>query len=146
MKYTPKTPAEIAAESKFNPLTPGIYFASIESAIDTLSKAQNPMVKIELTVEGQRVYDYIGDWNHGKLAKLMEAAGLDYKLGDVEPHDLVGKMVRVKTFVEKGKDQYEGQDKTGIRTYLPADDSIPRPAPVLPSVAQDGPTGDKIPF
>lgn len=122
-------------------LPPGKYHGHIVEASECVSKASgNPMIKLEIKVEGQFIYEYLGAWNEWKLKHLMDTVGLDYTHGTVTMDDLRGKRVLVKTRIEKSKDEKYG-DKAVVADYLKLEVSSP-----LAAVPAEGPHGDKIPF
>lgn len=137
--YTPQTEEKLnEGRTSSDILPPGTYYGHIVDAKEETSKNGNPMIHLELKVEGRYIHDYIGGWNEWKLKHLMDAVGLDYMHGRVTMDDLCGKRVYVKTRIEKSKDpKYE--DKAVVSDYLKADGAAPA-APV------EGTTGDKIPF
>jgi hypothetical protein len=133
MKYNP--------EAATGMLPPGQYEAVVKVARDKVSKAQQEMIELILTVYGADgrqvdVFDYLlssDDWQW-KVRHFCESAGLDYARGELVAAWCTECNVRVNLGVEK---QEGYREKNRVLDYLPrpgtvtatdvrvADDDIP---------------------
>lgn len=144
MKVTPISEADARAAGLWKR---GLYDFEVLTAIETLSKAGNDMIELELrvfTTEGKgRVFkDWLvsSDGVAYKVRHFASAAGLlpQYEKGELRAADCVGKTGRCQIGIEKGKDPYP--DKNKINDYAP----IVPGAPLIASVAPE--LDDEIPF
>ncbi len=103
-----ETEARKAALRKL--LANGHYLARIIDAIETASKAGNPMMALTIAVHSldssERIFrDYLVSNQLGslKLRHACEAIGeiAKYEAGEIEGDDFIGKTVRVKIIIER---------------------------------------------
>lgn len=116
----------------------GDYIAEIYAAVDKVSKKSGkPMIELVWQVfwkdKTKMVFDWIGDWNLGRLRDLCVASGIDFAGGNVDPAEFVGKRFKVAL----GTREY----KNRVVSFEPFDSST-NPNPPDGSAA----TGDGIPF
>lgn len=102
---------------------PGVYEAHIHEASHGQSSSDNPMFTIVFEVtkgdhKGARIWHYIltdgsQDW---RLREFTDALGLKPK-GAVEPADLVGSVVQLRTAIDPAKDGYD--EKARVKNVMP---------------------------
>lgn len=163
MRVTPIT-AEQAEEqsSGFEPWKPGDYDFNVHDAWEETSNGGNEMVKLTLHVlnrDGQRrtVFDYLvnSEKSQWKIRHFAEAVGMvpQYEAGEMEPHDIVSRVGRLKLKTKPATGQYAAGN--AVADYIPAPAAArqtqPRPAPVerRPAPASAGTArdlDDDIPF
>lgn len=115
-------------------LEAGEYTARITDATESQSKAGNDMLVIRLLVDGHesRTYtmtDYIVADNP-RLPNLLRAAGMPNDEGaHVNPYALIGKVVRIETFIQPAKGEYGPKAVVKAYSALPTQSSAPTPPP-----------------
>ena len=107
MKVTPKSEKEIA---ELGLMKPGVYDFEVKNAEDQVSKANNDMIKLTLTVfddEGQPhvVFDYLLDAMAAKLRHAAEVFGMlaKYETGALISDEMIGKNGKVKIGIKKSE-------------------------------------------
>ena len=121
MQVSPKTDRELATANLF---PAGEYDFEVVDAKDTVSKAGNDMIVLNLRVydgmgSSRFVYDYLLDQMAYKVKHAAEACGLlkDYESGKLDAASFVGKTGRVKLTIQASKDpQYD--DKNVVKDYV----------------------------
>jgi hypothetical protein len=121
MKFQPKSEKEIVEE---NLIPAGVYDFEIFSAKDTLSKAQNEMIELDIKVflpEGgyRFVKDYLLESIAYKLRHAADACGLleQYNSGALLGSDFTFKTGKLKLDIQKDKTgQYA--DKNTVKDYV----------------------------
>lgn len=122
MKVTPKSDKELS-----NVYLPGKYDAEIVDAQNTVSKAGNDMIKLQLRVfDGQAgsqfIFDYLLDSIAYKIKHAAQACGLldKYNARELDASDFLGKGCQVKLKVqEDAEGKYK--DKNVISDYVISD-------------------------
>ena len=112
MRFTPKTPDEIALDGL---LPEGKYPFTVVAADETTSKKSGaPMLKLKLLVygEGNRqttVYDYLMESVADRLYKFCSLVGLEqaYDAGALKAYDCMGKEGWVHIKIQPAKDGFE---------------------------------------
>jgi hypothetical protein len=158
MRFTPKSEEEIAEAGL---LPKDIYDAEIIEAEETVSKAGNPMLKINVKVYRPQggftlIFDYLMETMAHKLRHCAYACGFgaDYENGVLNAHDLIGRSFKVSVSIVQDKaKQYP--PKNQINDYV-VDESEKQAASAAklvvsesklksgdPDLDQDG---DDIPF
>lgn len=153
MKFDPKTEEEITTS---NLLPEGEYDAEVLTAEETVSKAGNPMIKINLNVFGEehgntRVFDYLMGSVAYKLRHFCASAGLleRYEAGDLEADEIANRTCKVKIVIKQDEEK-KYPPKNEVRDYIvPADyvhstSAKERPAPK--KFVQPAPDDSDIPF
>jgi hypothetical protein len=145
MEFKPKTEQEVR-EAGLVPA--GEYDFDVLDAEDTLSKARNPMIKVNigLYVDGQvknRVFDYLLPAMEAKLRHFCDTVGLlsQYESGRLEAADCVGRSGRAKIGIAPAKDSYAAKNE--VKDY------VCRPAKPLGGgveVKSNNPDDSEIPF
>ena len=136
MQFDPSSAVSNAVKGKF--------IASLD-VTETMSKAGNPMFKVELTINvagrDRKAWDYIGSWNLYKLKELCEVCGLTdrFAAGRLEDEDLNGQVVGVIVAPDK-----DDEDRIAVKHYIPQNEvqQVAYVAPVVEPPAED----DDIPF
>lgn len=101
-------------------LKPGVYKAEISECHETVSKNGRDMWVISFEVDDHVIKDFIVPTSFGlrRLRKLAEAFGEleEYKSGDFNPTQCIGRTLMVKVTVEESQD-YGKQNR--ISEYKP---------------------------
>ena len=133
MKINPKSKSELDDLDSSRCLPKGQYLATIQSAVEKVSKKGNEMIELQLLVpnpeepqeQPRLVYDYVSDaWMPGKIKNLMYAAGLEaqYERGNLDPVALREVEVKVDLRIEVDTTgQYGAKNK--VADYIPAPSS-----------------------
>jgi len=110
MQFQPKTEDEIARERLREE---GKYPFTVTSAVDKVSKNNNPMIVVELDVfdtngNAFSITDYIMASMAFKLRHFAFCVGLgaDYEAGILHPESMAGKSGTLKLGIQAGKDGY----------------------------------------
>lgn len=146
MKYTPRSEEESPAPGT-TLLPPGEYDAVVKKAMEQVSKNENPMMSLILTVYGPKgtadVFDYLvaTDTWAWKMRHFCESAGITYGTGDLDENDCDNRNVRVKLGIKKQKDY---PDKNEVQDYLPR--SSGAKVRTVTQAAATVPQDDDIPF
>ena len=125
----------------------GKFVASLDVS-EALSKAGNPMFRVELTINvngrDRKAWDYIGGWNLWKLKELAAVCGLADKFaaGVMEDVDLDGQVVGVEVAPDK-----DDADKIAIKHYIPQNEVVATTYQAAAPARQAEPEpDDDIPF
>lgn len=151
MKFTPQTEADI---KKSNLLPDGIYDAEIGTAEDTISKAGNEMIKVDLTVfddKGNKrfIFDYLMESMAFKLRHAAEACGVldKYEGGDLIADDFIGKGCKVKVKIDdkvasNKKNNTDFPPSNVIADYIVSE----KPVKQMTKKETEDSLGDEVPF
>ena len=145
MKFAPKTEKEL---KKMNIVQKGDYNFDVLTAIDTRSKAGNPMIEIRIglytDIDGAvnvRLTDYILEKLPSKLRHFCDTTGLlsEYESGDLTADMCTGRSGKCRIIIEDDE-TYGLQNK--VKDY------VCRPAKPLSGQGQTGKNieDDEIPF
>lgn len=150
MKTTPKTDEQLDAERM---LPAGEYDFTVVSAVEKMSKSNNEMIELTLTIfsgVGERT---MKDWLLDKLAWKVKhfayAVGVEaaYEAGGLDASTLVGRSGKV--VIKQGKANGDFSARNEVKDYVvPVAGAAPTPAPKpAPRVATGGAAGaDEVPF
>lgn len=127
MRVAPIT-AEQADEQSggFEPWRPGDYDFNVYDASEETSATGNEMIKLTLHVlnrDGERrtVFDYLvnSDKAQWKIRHFAEAVGMvpQYEQGDMDPHDITGRVGQLKLRIKPAQGQYSAQN--AVNDYIP---------------------------
>lgn len=152
MKFNPVTEEQAAGV-----LPDGEYDALVTAATEKMSKKNNPMIELDLTVYGEReqqVRDWLlsGETGAWKLQRFCKSADIfdTYQAGELSDATCRDRNVRVKLKTQPSDGKYPPRNQ--IVDYLPRK-AATTPAKELPGVpaaqtraAQKAASGDDIPF
>ena len=106
------------------PLPEGDYLARITAAENTIAKSGNPMIKVDLTVDGARWP--IPDWlvftekSFPKICSAVRSCGLNSKMKieegecEIDASDFEGATCRVHLKIE----EYNGKESNRVAYYI----------------------------
>ena len=141
LSFAPQTEQEV-----LNLLKPGVYDFQVRAAEDTISKKNNPTIKLTLVTwdsSGRErfIKDYLSTSLMYKLKHFCDAVGLEakYEAGSFGAADCVGKTGKFKLRVEE-QDGYA--PKNAVQDYVKG--GISAPVPVAKEVHEE--LNDDIPF
>ncbi len=150
MRFQPKTEEEIQS---MNLLEEGTYDFQVIDAIDTLSKANNEMIKLTLKIWDKNglekiMDDFLLEKMAFKLRHFSECTGLleKYETGQMNSHDCIGKSGKLEIKIDKGKpipNDPDGRyfpDKNSVKDY------IKQELKELSTNKDESPFDDEIPF
>ena len=154
MKFTPKNEDEVQPLI----LPAGEYDAFAREAKDKVSKSNNEMIELRLSVwDGQGnetvVYDYLLDAMPLKLRHFCVAAGIEeaYEAGELTAELCQEHNVRVKLKIDEGTGEWPRSNK--VVDYLAPDATVDRAAPTAtakpaqspePSPTQEQPAQEAV--
>lgn len=143
MRYDPKAADRL--------LPAGDYKATIESAVEGLSKKNNEMITVKLRIYGTSGQFLIDDWITNpdgiwKLKQIAKALGkLDvFDAGEFVVADYVGDSLTVTLKVDKGNDDYP-EEKNRVKAYKPKQLGVATGGNV-PMHESEAPADASIPF
>jgi hypothetical protein len=122
MKTTPLSETEARKLAARRLLRPGMYEGTITAAVDAVSKANNEMLVLDVSIIDSGDTRILRDWltntkiSAAKLRHAAEAVGAlaQYEAGELSPDDFLGRAVRVKVGVEKRRSY---PDRNAIEDY-----------------------------
>ena len=125
MKINPKSNEELQSAGL---IEPGVYNFEVTTAVDTVSKSGNDMIKLQIKVWDKSgsekvIFDYLLDAMAFKLRHFAESTGLidKYNYGELMAHDCIGKCGKVELLIEKGPHNPNGgmyPDKNTVKDYV----------------------------
>lgn len=146
MRTTPKTQEQLDQERM---LPAGEYDFTIDKAEDKISRSQNEMIELSLTIftgNGERrMKDWVMDKVAHKLRHFAYAVGVGpmYEAGALVAQELVGRSGKV--ILKQGKAQGDFPARNEVADYVPLKDAKPTPAPTR-VVPVSAPSDNDPPF